>query len=199
MNRCTVICLLMLSAVLSRCELVRAAEPPDNDEDTAIHVPTPHHVVAKMLEVAKVKKDDVLYDLGCGDGRIVVAAASKYGCRAVGYDIDARKVRQSWESVKAHGVERLARIERRDIFTLDLSKATVITLYLLPEMNEQLIPQLQKLKDGSRIVSHEFALEGIQYDRLITIKSAEDDGVPRDIYLYTVPLKMRLGAETEEP
>ncbi len=179
---------LIAISVVSACDLMRADEPPPSVADTAIHVPTPPEIVAKMLELARVKTDDLLYDLGCGDGRIVIAAASKYGCRAVGYDIDERKVQQSRENAKSHRVEQLVRIEHQDIFKLDLREATVITLYLLPEMNIKLIPQLEKLKDGSRIVCHEFALTDIQYDRLVTI-TTQPDGVPRDIYLYTLPLK----------
>jgi len=183
-----IFCLLMAGCILWTGNAAIADEPATGDEEGAIHVPTPPDIVAKMLEVAQVTKHDLLYDLGCGDGRIVVAAALEYGCRAVGYDIDARKVRQSKENVKRHAVEKLVRIECQDIFQLDLHEATVITLYLLPEMNDQLIPQLQKLKDGSRIVSHQFPFEGVQYDRLISIRS-EADNVPRDIYLYTLPLK----------
>lgn len=188
MNPRPFFCLLMAARILWTCDAKGAEDPPTDTQDSAIHVPTPPDVVAKMLEVAQVNKGDLLYDLGCGDGRIVVAAASKYGCRAVGYDISQRKVRQSRENVKRHGVEKLVRIERRDIFELDLREATVITLYLLPEMNEQLIPQLEKLKNGSRIVAHEFAIDGIEHDRFLTVTS-EADGVPRDIYLYTLPLK----------
>jgi precorrin-6B methylase 2 len=188
MIRSQIFCLLMAGSMLCTCSATGAADPPASDEEGAIHVPTPPDIVAKMLEVADVQRDDLLYDLGCGDGRIVVAAALKYGCRAVGYDIDARKVRQSKENVQRHGVGKLVRIQQQDIFELDLREATVITLYLLPEINERLIPQLEKLKDGSRIVAHEFAIEGVRHDRFITIKS-EGDGVPRDIYLYTLPLR----------
>ena len=188
MTSCSFFRLLIASSMLLTCVAIGAEEPPLSDEEGAIHVPTPADIVAKMLEVAKVEKKDLVYDLGCGDGRIVVAAALKYGCRAVGFDIDARKVRQSRENVNRHGVEKLVRIEHKDIFELDLREATVITLYLLPELNEQLIPQLEQLKDGSRIVAHEFAIEGVQHDRLITLKSQGDD-VPRDIYLYTLPLR----------
>ena len=179
---------LFAISIFSTSVLIRADEPTPSVEDTAIHVPTPTVIVAKMLEVARVNKDDLLYDLGCGDGRIVIAAASEYRCRAVGYDIDARKVQQSKENVKRHRIEKLVRIEHKDIFKLDLREATVITLYLLPEINMGLIPQLEKLKDGSRIVCHEFALKDVQHDSLITI-TTQPDGVPRDIYLYTLPLK----------
>ncbi len=165
-----------------------ADEPTTEIEDTAIHVPTPMDVVARMLKEVNVNESDLLYDLGCGDGRIVVAAAKTYGCRCVGYDISKRKVAQSQESIKKNGLEELARAELQDIFTVDLSQASVITLYLLPELNEQLIPQFSTLKDGSRIVAHEFAIEGIQYDRIVKMKS-DGDNVPRKIFVYTTPLK----------
>ncbi len=183
-------CLLLAINLVSVLNSSQADQPPTSTEDTAIHVPTPPEIVAKMLEMAQITKDDLLYDLGCGDGRIVIAAASKYGCRAVGYDIDARKVQQSRENVEKQGVEKLVKIEQQDIFKLNLRPATVVTLFLLPEMNIQLIPQLEKLRDGSRIVCHEFPFAGIQHDCLVTIKT-QGDGVPRDIYLYTLPLKKR--------
>ena len=181
-------CLFIGICLVSAHERIQADDPKASDKDTAIHVPTPPEIVAKMLEVARLEKDDLLYDLGCGDGRILIAAASKYGCRAVGYDIDERKVLQSRENAKKQGVEKLVQIELRDIFKVDLQKATVITLFLLPEMNIQLIPQLEKLKDGARVVCHEFAIKGVQHDRKLTI-TTQPDGVPRDIYLYTAPLK----------
>jgi ribosomal protein L11 methylase PrmA len=142
-----------------------------------------------MLELAKITKNDLVYDLGCGDGRIVVTAAKKYGCKAIGYDIDPQRVKESQENVRKNGVEQLVKIEQKDIFTLDLSKANVITLYLLPELNVALIPQLEKLKPGSRIVSHDFGMEGTIPDKAVTITSDEDDE-EHDIYLWTSPLKM---------
>ena len=188
MRASRVLLLLVLTCTLSTSRYARADDPVVSEKDTAIHVPTPTAIVEKMLEVAKVTKDDVLYDLGCGDGRIVIAAAAKYGCHAVGYDIDERKVKESRENVKKNGVDKLVQIEGQDIFKLDLRKASVITLFLLPEMNIQLIPQLDKMKDGSRVVCHEFALKDVQHDRKLTI-TTQPDGVPRDIYLYTLPLK----------
>ncbi len=168
------------------------------DDDSAITVPTPPDVVAKMLEVAGVSKDDLVYDLGCGDGRIVVAAAKTYGCRAVGYDINPRMIRQARGAVQKNGLERLVRIEQSDIFKLDLGDASVITLYLLPEMNDRLVPQLKRLRDGSRVVCHEFPIDGYQHDRKVTIKSAFD-GVPRDIYVYTMPLVESESGEADQP
>jgi tRNA/tmRNA/rRNA uracil-C5-methylase (TrmA/RlmC/RlmD family) len=151
-------------------------------------VPTPQDVVDKMLQLAKVTKDDLVYDLGCGDGRIVVTAAKKYGCKAIGYDIDPQRVQESLENVEANNVGRLVRIEQKDIFTLDLSKANVITLYLLPSLNVELIPQLEKLKPGSRIVSHDFDMKGVRPNTVVKINSNEDDN-EHEIYLWTSPLK----------
>ena len=157
-------------------------------EPDVVFVPTPQDVVDKMLEMAKVKKGDLIYDLGCGDGRIVVTAAKKYGCRAIGYDIDPLRVAESLENVEHNNVGHLVRIEQKDIFTLDLSRANVVTLYLLPELNVELIPQLDKLKPGSRIVSHDFDMEGVKPDEVVQIVSKEDGG-EHEIYLWTAPLK----------
>ncbi|MHC4112894.1 MAG: methyltransferase domain-containing protein [Planctomycetota bacterium] len=157
-------------------------------EPDVIFVPTPQDVVDKMLELAEVKKDDLIYDLGCGDGRIVVTVAKKFGCKAIGYDIDPNRVKESLENVAKNNVGHLVTIEQKDIFTLDLSKANVITLYLLPELNVKLIPQLEKLKPGSRIVSHDFSMEGVKPDKVVTITS-DRDKYTHTVYLWTVPLK----------
>lgn len=125
-----------------------------------IYVPTPQAVVNRMLEMAGVKTGDVVYDLGCGDGRIVVTAAKKYGVKAVGFDIDPVRVAEAQKNVQAAGVGHLVRIEQADIFTLDLREASVVTLYLLPSLNVRLMPQLAQLKPGSRIVSHNFDMRG---------------------------------------
>lgn len=154
----------------------------------AIFVPSPQDVVEKMLELAQVKKDDVVVDLGCGDGRIPVTAARKYGCQAIGYDIDKECVSLALENVKKNQVGSLVRIEHEDIFKVDLSKADVVTLYLLPTLNVKLIPQLQKLKPGARIVSHAFDMKGIQPDKVISFTSKEDE-IERKLYLWTTPLK----------
>jgi outer membrane protein assembly factor BamB len=160
-----------------------ARRPPD-----VIFVPTPQDVVEKMLELAGVTRNDVVADLGCGDGRIVVTAAKAYGCRAVGYDLDEDCIRLSRESVKAEGVEKLVRIERGDLFQADLRGVTVVTLYLGPAQNARLIPQLEKLKPGARIVSHAFPMPGVTPDKVVEFRSAEDD-IVRKLYLWTTPLK----------
>jgi tRNA G37 N-methylase Trm5 len=151
---------LLLVFTISALTFVCAAEQPKKEPDV-MFVPTPMPAVEKMLEMAEIKPGDVVYDLGCGDGRIVVTAAKKYGVKAIGFDIDPQRIRESLENVRTNGVQQLVTIREADIFTLDLSEATVITLYLLPELNMQLIPQLAKLKPGSRIVSYMFDMEGM--------------------------------------
>ena len=151
-----------------------------------IYVPTPHEVVEKMLEMAKVEKGDVVYDLGCGDGRIVVAAA-KRGAKATGWDINPERVQDAEANVKKNQVEESAKIIQDDIFTLDLSGADVVTLYLLPSLNVKLIPQLEKLKPGSRIVSHDFDMRGVKPDQALPFTGK--DGAQHTIYLWTTPLK----------
>jgi len=155
-----------------------------------VYVGTPYDLVSQMLRMAKIKKSDLVYDLGCGDGRMLILAAQKYGCRAVGYDIDPERVQASEENVARNHVEGLVKIVQADIFTLDLSKADVIPLYLLPEMNRRLLPQLDKLKPGSRIVTHDYDLDGIAADKTITVISNEDNA-SHTLSLYTTPLKRK--------
>ena len=161
-----------------------------------IFVPTPQDVVEKMLELAEVKKTDVLYDLGCGDGRIVVTAAKNIGCKAAGYDVDPQRIKESLENVAKNQVEKLVEIKQEDIFTLDLSKADVITLYLLPALNVKLIPQLEKLKPGSRIVSHGFGMRGVKPDKVVRITS-KDDNTKHSVFLWTTPLKKQAKEEAQ--
>ena len=124
-------------------------------------VSTPIEVVDRMLEIAEVKRGDVLYDLGSGDGRIVIRAAQKYGARGVGIEIDPDLVEKSRAKAREEGVAHLVEFRVQDALTVDVSEATVVTLYLLPEFNEKLKPILQKqLKPGARIVSHDFDIEG---------------------------------------
>ena len=166
-------------------------EFPEGQVPDIEYVPTPQNVVDKLLEVARIGKEDVLYDLGCGDGRIVVNAAKKFGIKAMGFDIDPKRVAESRANVKSNGVEHLVTIEQKDIFTVDLSKATVVTLYLLPELNVRLIPQLEKLKPGSRIVSHDFDMEGVEPEKTWTVIARDHrEPVNREhyVYLWKTPL-----------
>jgi precorrin-6B methylase 2 len=184
---------LALALVSFTAFAVIAADDSKKDDEKkepdVIFVPTPQEVVEKMLELAKVTKDDVVYDLGCGDGRIVCTAAKKYKCKAVGFDIDPERIKDS-EATKAKldaDIQKLVTIEKKDIFKVDLSKATVVTLYLLPDLNVKLIPQLKKMKEGSRIVSHAFDMRGVKEEQKVAVKTKDDREY--DIYLWKIPLK----------
>jgi len=158
-----------------------AARAPD-----VLYVPTPQPVVDRMLELAHVLPGDLVYDLGCGDGRIVVTAAQRYGARAAGFDIDPARVAEAKDNVRRAGVEELVRIEQRDIFTLDLAPANVVTLYLLPELNVKLIPQLERMLPGSRIISHDFDIAGVEPLQTIALRADDTD---HTVYVFEIPLK----------
>jgi ribosomal protein L11 methylase PrmA len=133
-------------------------------------VPTPPEVVEAMLKLANVTKNDVLYDLGSGDGRIVIAAAQKFGARGVGVDIDPALVKQARENAQKAGVSDRVKFLEQDLFTANISEATVVTLYLLPDINLKLRPKLFKeLKPGTRIVSHSFDMGDWQPDKTVDI------------------------------
>ena len=176
-----VLILVGLMAVAVFSTYMYAQEAPARRPDV-IFVPTPDEVVAAMLEVANVTRDDVVYDLGCGDGRIPVAAASKYGARAVCIDIDPQRIKEATENVAKNKVENRVRVMNADLFATDISEATVVTLYLLPSLNVKLIPTLQKLKPGTRIVSHAFDMGGCTPEQELNV-----DG--RGVYFWTIPMK----------
>lgn len=173
--------------------------PSPLKEPDVIYVPTPQPAVDRMLEMAKIEKGDLLYDLGCGDGRIVVTAAKRYGIKAVGYDIDPDRIKESKENVRTNGVEHLVTIRHADIFTLDLRDANVVTLYLLPQLNVRLMPQLRQLKPGSRIVSHDFDMRGAEPNETQKVMVAYDGGdtVEHTIYKWVVPWKGQEDAAAE--
>jgi SAM-dependent methyltransferase len=150
-------------------------------------VTTPQDVVERMLDLAEVRAGEMVYDLGCGDGRIVIAAARR-GARGVGFEIDPQLVEKARAAVDQAGVRDRVAIRRADIFTLDLRDADVVTLFLLPTINVRLIPQLERLKPGSRIVSHEFSMRGVKPAKVIDIPSKED-GREHRVYLWVVPLQ----------
>jgi ubiquinone/menaquinone biosynthesis C-methylase UbiE len=146
-----------------------------------IYVPTPQEVVDGMLRLARVGKDDVVYDLGCGDGRIVVTAARNFGARAVGIDIDPIRIREATENVRTAGVGDRVRLIEGDLFATDISEATVVTLYLLSRLNLKLRPKLLKeLRPGTRIVSHAFDMDDWKPQRTESIGSST-------VHLWTVP------------
>ena len=146
-----------------------------------IYVPTPQSVVDEMLRMADVKRGDVLYDLGSGDGRIPITAARKYGIRAVGIDIDPERIWEAEQNARGAGVERLVQFRREDLFKANFREATVVTLYLLPDLNLKLRSRLwAELKPGTRIVSHQFDMGDWKPE-----KKLEMDG--RIVYFWTMP------------
>lgn len=151
-------------------------------------VPTPHDIVMEMLKLAEVGPNDVVYDLGCGDGRIVVAAAKHFGAKAVGVDKNPQRVAESLENVKKNGVEDKVTIIQGDLFEIDLSPATVITMYLLPSVNNALLPKLEKLKPGTRIVSHDFDIDGVRPKKILRVQSSESHR-EHTIYYWVVPFE----------
>ncbi len=170
----------------------RADEPPAKPRrkpDVGFY-PTTQDVVEKMLTLAKVTKRDHVCDLGCGDGRFLLTAAQQFGCRATGYDLDPKLVAQGRTRARELKLDSLVRIEERDIFTVDVSDVTVMMLFLLPDMNAKLIPQLQKMAPGSRVITHEFDIPGIQPDKELTWVSKQDNS-EHLIYIYSIPLKTR--------
>jgi ribosomal protein L11 methylase PrmA len=184
---------LGILAALLLCDAGRpiaASRPLQEQERTpdVVYVGTPQDVVSRMLKLAAVKKQDRVYDLGCGDGRMVILAAKKYGCLGMGFEIDPERISTALENVKKNGVGSLVKIVRQDIFTLDLSDADVLLLYLLPEINKKLLPQFEKLKPGSRIVTHDYDIDGIEADKSISVISNEDNA-SHTLFLFTTPLK----------
>lgn len=147
-------------------------------QSLAPYVPTPPDVVDRMLGLAQVTRSDVVYDLGCGDGRIPIAAAKKYGARGVGLDIDPRRIEESRANARIAGVEHLVEFRVEDVMKADVSPATVVTLYLLSSSNAKLRPVLQKqLRPGARVVSHAFSMGSAwpadKVDQFITVRGDE--------------------------
>jgi ribosomal protein L11 methylase PrmA len=147
------------------------------------YVPTPIAVVDAMLDLAQVKRSDTLYDLGCGDGRIVVRAAVRFGCRGVGVDLDPQRVKEAKENALKSGVQGLTRFEVGDVFEFDFSGASVVTMYLLPSVNLKLRPRLlAELKPGTRIVSHDFDMGDWKPEVAREVSNSR-------IFLWTVPAR----------
>lgn len=157
-----------------------ATEAPTRGPDV-VYVPTPPAVVNEMLRLADVKSTDLVYDLGSGDGRIPIAAARDRGARAIGIDIDPERIREANENAQKAGVSDRVTFRQQDLFETDFSNATVVALYLLPELNAKLRPRLlSELKPGTRIVSHEFDMGDWQPEQVVEV-----DG--RTVYYWVVP------------
>ena len=159
-------------------------------EDAIPFVPSPMHVVQRMLEVAEIKKGDILYDMGSGDGRIVIEAAKKYGIRGVGIDLNAELVAKARANAAKEGVSHLAEFRAQDGLTVDISEATVVTLYMFKWFNNALRPKLQKLKPGSRVIAHDFDIDDWKPTRVEYINRPPEDGSDyaesRTLYIWKV-------------
>jgi 2-polyprenyl-3-methyl-5-hydroxy-6-metoxy-1,4-benzoquinol methylase len=163
---------------------VTAQQPAPEREPDVPYVPTPVHVVMEMLKLANVGKDDVVYDLGCGDGRIVITAAKELGARGVGVDINPERIKEANENAKKAGVANRVTFRQEDLFKTDIHDATVMMLYLLTHVNIQLKPRLlSELKPGTRVVSNTFGM-GTDWkaDKEVLV-----DG--RTLFLWTIPAK----------
>jgi SAM-dependent methyltransferase len=183
----------VLAAMLSVAVVAGQSTKPARDPDVP-YVPTTEPAVQAMLKLAGVKKTDVVYDLGCGDGRIVIAAAKNYGARGVGIDINPVRIAEAKENARKAGVEKLVRFEEKDLFQADIHEATVVTLFLLPTVNMKLRPKLlQDLKPGTRVVSNTFDMGDWKPDKEATVGGVDDVEAPlsRDLYLWVIPQKRR--------
>jgi predicted TPR repeat methyltransferase len=175
--------------IIGQSNLVAQARfdaPTQIAQDQSLDVPyiqTPQDVVDEMLRLANVQATDKLYDLGSGDGRIVVTAATKFGTRGVGVDLDPERVQEAKNNARRAGVTDLVEFRQQDLFNTDLRDATVVTLYLLPEINLRLRPKLlQELKPGTRIVSHAFDMGDWQPEKVVKVGN-------NTIYFWTVPAR----------
>ena len=167
-----------------------AQAPTTVPASLAPYVPTPQDVVNQMLSLARVTSNDVVYDLGCGDGRIPITAAKMYGARGVGVDIDPRRIMEANANAKTAGVEKLVRFRLQDAMTVDVSDATVVTLYLLSSANLKLRPILTKqLRPGARIVSHAFTMGDWQPDKVVDF--TDTMGIIRTLFVWTTDGKVR--------
>lgn len=184
--------LLVAASLLLVCNLSssRAQVPASQPPLLAPYVPTPQDVVDRMLSLAEVTSKDVVYDLGCGDGRIPVTAAKAYGARGIGVDIDPQRIAEANANAKAAGVEKLVSFRLQDAMTVDVSDATVVTLYLLSSANLKLRPLLTKqLKPGARIVSHAFSMGDWPPDKVVDF--ADSKGIIRTLFMWRTDGKVR--------
>jgi SAM-dependent methyltransferase len=182
----------LLFTILSIAVAAAQGTQPRKKPDVPF-VPTTEQAVQAMLKLADVKKSDTVYDLGCGDGRIVIAAAKSFGAHAVGIDIDPVRISEANENAKKAGVTSIVKFIEQDLFQADFHEATVVTLFLLPQVNLQLRPKLlQELKPGTRIVSNTFDMGDWKPDKEFTVGSDSGDDdmyLSRKLFLWTVPAR----------
>lgn len=180
----------MVLALFAFVAAAADAPKPKRDPDVP-YVPSTEEAVKAMLKLAEVKKTDVVYDLGCGDGRIVIAAAKEYGARGVGIDINPVRIQEARENAKKAGVEHLVRFEEKDLFEADIREATVVTLFLLPSINLKLRPRLmEQLRPGTRIVSNTFDMGDWKAEKEVAVEGADEDAyLSHRLFLWTIPQK----------
>jgi SAM-dependent methyltransferase len=183
----SILCSYVAATLL--CVFVAGQSPPQQRQLDVPYVPTTDEAVTAMLKLAEVKPADVVYDLGCGDGRIVIAAAKKFGARGVGVDIDPVRIREAKENAKKAGVENRVRFEENDLFKTDIHEANVVTLFLLNSVNLKLRPKLlRELKPGTRIVSNTFDMGDWKPDKEAAVEGADSGtALSQYLYLWTVP------------
>lgn len=184
----TMVLSLALLVLLAPLTLPQTA-PPKHQLDVP-YVPTTEEAVKAMLKLADVKKSDVVYDLGCGDGRIVIAAAKEYGAHGVGIDINPERIQEAEGNARKAGVQNLVRFEENDLFDADIHNATVVTLFLLNSVNQRLLPKLLKdLQPGTRIVSNTFTFGDWKADKEMTVGDNPDEQfmLSHRLFLWLVP------------
>lgn len=184
------LCALLLLPLLLGLPTAMAQEYPasDSTKKGAPYVPTPQHVARKMLHLGNVSSNDVVYDLGSGDGRIVIMAAKEFGARGVGVEIDSQLVQRARRNARQAGVADRVEFHQGNLFDVDLSDATVVTLYLWPNMNNRLRPKLQReLDPGDRIVSHSFDIDEWPSDSTVSMGSSSLATETKTLFLWTLP------------
>ena len=178
---------ILAGAVLALSLASAQSSQPRREPDVPF-VPTTQEAVAAMLKLGGVTKNDVLYDLGCGDGRIVIAAAKLYGTRGVGIDINPVRIAEAKENARKAGVEKLVRFEENDLFAANIREATVVSLFLLTSVNLKLRPKLlRELKPGTRIVSNTFDMGDWVPEKEFTLDGPEDEILSRKLFLWKIP------------
>ena len=175
--------LLLISPILAQSTAPRPEVP---------YLPTTQVAVEAMLKLAGVTANDVVYDLGCGDGRIVITAAKLYGAHGVGIDIDPQRIQEANENAKKAGVENLVRFEENDLFKANIREASVVTLFLLTSVNARLRPKLlQELRPGTRVVSNTFDMGDWKPDKEFAVDTGDEGYFSRKLYLWTIPARDR--------
>ena len=190
---CGIIIVTLIGAMAVKIRLDQYADPENYDPSpiprptrNAPFIVTPDKVVDTMIGLAEISSDELVYDLGCGDGRLVITAAMRSGCRGVGFDIDPARVKEATENAKLHNVETLVEIKEQNVFDVDLSKADVVLMYLLPQMLRDLVPQFEQCPPGTRLLSHDFKIEGIQEDKTVEVHVSDTER--HFVHLYITPL-----------